>query len=129
MTNFLGQKISFGNRHGQNFCYAKTTSSPCFFGVHTLRFLKVQSKLSSKCNFIAFFVKSHLLCRKGFCLLPRGEGVTQVTDEEFYPYSFPEPSHLPLKPSLKGKVANRRFDGRVLIFKAQIPLLPQLLFQ
>ena len=37
-----------------------------------------------------------------------------MTDEGFYPYSFPEPSHLPFpKPSLKGKVANRRFDGRV----------------
>ena len=37
-----------------------------------------------------------------------------MTDEGFYPYPFSEPSHLPFpKPSLKGKVANRRFDGRV----------------
>ena len=53
LTNFLGQEIFFGNRHGQNFCYAKTTSLLCFFGFSNRRIylcgsLKVGSKLLVK---------------------------------------------------------------------------------
>ena len=63
MTNFLGQKISFGNRHGQNFCYAKTTSSPCFFGFSNRHNMVKAFLLRSK---FTNSLREQLRCRRTF---------------------------------------------------------------
>ena len=60
---FHGQEISFGNRHGQNFCYAKTTSSPCFFGFSNRHNMVKAFLLRSK---FTNSLREQLRCRRTF---------------------------------------------------------------
>ena len=61
--SLLGQEICFANRHGQNFCYAKTTSSPCFFGFSNRR---IMVKAFSLCSKFTNSLREQLRCRRTF---------------------------------------------------------------
>ena len=99
-ASLLGQEICFANRHGQNFCYAKTTSSPCFFGFSNRRIylcgsLKAWPKLSVKYRDLSrYFGTKYKIANN--------------------------------KPSLKGKVS--RSDERVSILPHGECLLTEILY-
>jgi hypothetical protein len=65
-----------------------------------------QSKLLVKCNFIAFFVNPFAI----FLKPSLGGRQTPQSLRDSSPFMG---AFQTRKPSLKGKVANRRFDGRV----------------